>query len=514
MAHETLKTLITQNIKTNGQNAITAQILQDVLIAMVDEYPDISGYATQSWVQQQEYITASALSGYATQSWVASQLAGYATTSQLAGYLPLTGGTLTGTLTVNSNIVGYNIQSDGVITAGGNVTATGFIKRDGQANQFLKADGSVDSNSYALASSLSNYLPLSGGTLTGNLDLGGNTLEMAIGDYSSSLNGSSLTFSHTEGQASIRLSTVDKFLSLTGAKILLNGVDSSTYITESALTGYATQSWVASQLAGYATTSQLAGYLPLTGGTLTGTLTVNSNIVGYNIQSDGVITAGGNVTATGFIKRDGQANQFLKADGSVDSNSYALASSLSNYLPLSGGTLTGNLDLGGNTLEMAIGDYSSSLNGSSLTFSHTEGQASIRLSTTDKFLSLTGAKILLNGVDSSTYVTASALSGYATQSWVNTQLADYLPLTGGTMAGEIDMNGQAIVLRGDAYIYAYKTPNFDYINMRFNGANQYTFDNNIVAAAFKKSGGTSDQLLCADGSVKTLSELKAALNAV
>ena len=82
------------------------------------------------------------------------------------------------------------------------------------------------------------------------------------------------------------------------------------------------------------------------------------------------------------------------------------------------------------------------------------------------------------------------------------------------MAGEIDMNGQAIVLRGDAYIYAYKTPNFDYINMRFNGANQYTFDNNIVAAAFKKSGGTSDQLLCADGSVKTLSELKAALNAV
>ena len=50
--------------------------------------------------------------------------------------------------------------------------------------------------------------------------------------------------------------------------------------------------------------------------------------------------------------------------------------------------------------------------------------------------------------------------------------------------------------------------------MRFNGANQYTFDNNIVAAAFKKSGGTSDQLLCADGSVKTLSELKAALNAV
>ena len=36
---------------------------------------------------------------------------------------------------------------------------------------FLK-DGSVDSNSYALASSLGNYLPLSGGIVYGRLYLG------------------------------------------------------------------------------------------------------------------------------------------------------------------------------------------------------------------------------------------------------------------------------------------------------------------------------------------------------
>lgn len=54
-------------------------------------------------------------------------------------------------------------------------------------------------------------------------------------------------------------------------------------------------------------------------------------------------TIDGNVKATSFVKTNGTASQFLKADGSVDSNSYALASSLSGYLPLSGGTMTGLL---------------------------------------------------------------------------------------------------------------------------------------------------------------------------
>ena len=51
----------------------------------------------------------------------------------------------------------------------------------------------------------------------------------------------------------------------------------------------------------------------------------------------------GNVKASSFIKSDGTSSQFLKADGSVDSNTYALSSSLSNYLPLSGGTMKGGI---------------------------------------------------------------------------------------------------------------------------------------------------------------------------
>ena len=44
----------------------------------------ISGYATQSYVTSQGYITSSALTGYATQSYVTSQ--GYITSSALTGY--------------------------------------------------------------------------------------------------------------------------------------------------------------------------------------------------------------------------------------------------------------------------------------------------------------------------------------------------------------------------------------------------------------------------------------------
>ena len=49
----------------------------------------LNGYATQTWVQNQGYITASALNGYATQTWV---------NTQLGSYLAKSGGTMTGQL--------------------------------------------------------------------------------------------------------------------------------------------------------------------------------------------------------------------------------------------------------------------------------------------------------------------------------------------------------------------------------------------------------------------------------
>lgn len=57
---------------TNHQYALKG----DITIAL-------SGYATQTWVKQQGYITAAALSGYATQTWVNQKLASYYTSAQM-----------------------------------------------------------------------------------------------------------------------------------------------------------------------------------------------------------------------------------------------------------------------------------------------------------------------------------------------------------------------------------------------------------------------------------------------
>jgi len=54
----------------------------------------------------------------------------------------------------------------------GNVQGASFIKAGGTSSQFLKADGSIDSNTYLTTSSAaSTYLPLIGGTLTGALEV-------------------------------------------------------------------------------------------------------------------------------------------------------------------------------------------------------------------------------------------------------------------------------------------------------------------------------------------------------
>lgn len=103
-----LKALIQQYIKTNGNEAITGQILQTVLLAMVDEYPDISGL------------------------------------------LPKSGGTITGDLTVNQHLSVYDMNVHELTATA--VLAAAFVVNGGTSSQFLKADGSLDNNTYVTRS--------------------------------------------------------------------------------------------------------------------------------------------------------------------------------------------------------------------------------------------------------------------------------------------------------------------------------------------------------------------------
>lgn len=92
-------------------------------------------YATQSWVNGKGYVTATALAtmGFATQAWVNSQ--GFLKSNSLDNYV---------TLNTIQNITAAKTFQAGIVS-------TAFRKSGGTSSQFLKADGSVDGNVYALA---------------------------------------------------------------------------------------------------------------------------------------------------------------------------------------------------------------------------------------------------------------------------------------------------------------------------------------------------------------------------
>lgn len=71
--------------------------------------PDLTDYATKSWVQQQGYLTSSALNDYATHSWVQQQ--GYITSSALNGYATQSWVQQQGYLTQHQSLAGYATQS-------------------------------------------------------------------------------------------------------------------------------------------------------------------------------------------------------------------------------------------------------------------------------------------------------------------------------------------------------------------------------------------------------------------
>lgn len=75
---------------------------------------------------------------------------------------------------------------------GTNITADSFVKSGGTSAQFLKADGSVDSNTYATSSSLGSYLPIAGGTLTGTV-----TFSVGADGYTDSYTSKGLNMSNS-----------------------------------------------------------------------------------------------------------------------------------------------------------------------------------------------------------------------------------------------------------------------------------------------------------------------------
>lgn len=247
--------------------------------------------------------------------------------------------------------------------------------------------------------------------------------------------------------------------SVSGQTITINGVSTTWQNTWRGIQNNLTSSSTTDSLSAYQGKLLASGSardstkLPLTGGTLTGGLVVNSNILGYTIQSDGIITAGGDVTAASFKKRGGTSSQFLKADGSVDSNAYITSAALSGYI---NPTIT----------NLANGDI-----------------------------------LIYDSAGSFVNVPYTNL------------LSGYLPRSGGIMTGSVNFSSPAYGINfsngsqgsGDV------SWSSEYAGVSLRSSTKIVLDSNTIwaegnlsAYSFIKYGGTSTQFLKADGSVTTL----------
>ena len=234
-------------------------------------------------------------------SHLTNALSGYVTSQTLAGYLPLSGGAITGNLSV-----GGTLAVTGAATFSSSITAGSFIKSGGTSSQFLKADGSVDSNTYATQTWVGeNYISIAffnrlfkaynGNTLvspnntTATIDnikaMFGFWTEQylsALGRGSGGTGGSTALTdlvdvsiaSPTNGQALVYNSTTGKW---TNQTISGGGVDMAAVWSalNAATNEQINASHLTNALSGYATSSDLTGYLPLTAGStkaLTGNL--------------------------------------------------------------------------------------------------------------------------------------------------------------------------------------------------------------------------------------------------
>ena len=239
-------------------------------------------------------------------SHLTNALSGYAQTSTLANYLPTAGGSVTGNLSV-----GGTLAVTGAATLSSSITAGSFVKSGGTSSQFLKADGSVDNNTYATQTWVEdNYVSIAffsrlfkaynGTTLVSpnNTTATINNIEAMFGfwteQYLSALgNGggggtggaTALTdlvdvalSNPTNGQALVYNATTGKWTNQT----IGGGADMAT-VWQALAAGTNEQinaSHLSNALSGYATTSDLNGYLPLSAGSskpLTGSLYFSGN---------------------------------------------------------------------------------------------------------------------------------------------------------------------------------------------------------------------------------------------
>lgn len=400
--------------RTGGTGGIDSDELERILsgknYAFKTDIPSLTGYATEQWVKNQGYLTSSSLNGYATQQWVRDQ--NYLTKHQDIFTLTLNAGKFSaGSYNPKSATGSFNIP-----TRLSHLTNDlNFLTLEDLEKLFKKvtlADGTTAieaqygfySLDFISAKGANKDTGASGGKsyLYDLLDVNSSAVKSPIA-------GQALVYRNGKWTAE----TIQTGLDINALESYLSGknyaaqswVEGKNYLTSSSLNGYllrTTADGLYQPKGDYALASQLGNYLPLSGGTVTGPVTLTSlrpliftsnppyiqSVNGFHfvtqeeivnsfsadlrigggyidsgtgcilgrdwLRFGGLYSTFGNfsesVTGESFIKSGGTSSQFLKADGSIDSNSYLTISSASEtYVKKSGDTMTGTLTISHDT---------------------------------------------------------------------------------------------------------------------------------------------------------------------
>ena len=260
----------------------------------------------------------------------------------LAGYLQLKGGTMSGVLSMGGHYI-QNLEDPQVDD---DAATKGYV------------DGQVEGLQSTVNSSLNNYLPLSGGTLTGALTLNGNPSQ---GNHAAN---KAYVDSQISGLSSVYVplsgGTLTGPLVLSGNPTQGNQAANKQYVDDTladaigGITGFEVDS---NNGSGYADYEALTSAHP-TGEVGTFYLVVNPDSSAPNAFDEYFWTGTGYEKAGGF--------------GDVDTSDLATKAELAGYLPLAGGTLTGNLTLSGDpsaNLQAATKQYVDAQVGTKLSLS-------------------------------------------------------------------------------------------------------------------------------------------------
>jgi hypothetical protein len=247
---------------------------------------------------------------------------------------------------------------------------------------------------------------------------------------------------------------------------------------------------------------------------------------GFKLDVNGTGRFIGNLTAASFIRSGGTSSQFLKADGSVDSNTYVTGGP---YLPLTGGTLTGTLNgttaVFSNTVTGFQGTFTDGNQGLIIGYyTGGSGYGAIYAST----LTINNSNYALIAKSDNTILNAP------TGGSVNVSIGNTPRLTIAS-TGAATFTSSVTITDGGYYIYDTRTnlANRNWVlvsNAQFFGdfairqsnakdgnpltagtdrfyigpTGAATFSSSVTATSIIRSGGTSSQYLMADGSVSTL----------